>query len=205
MGFASAAIRLSFLTIRGLAAAPVYGDTGNVRPSFPWGGLSRCLGAFEVPNDLVIMPLNRAVFGFGEKRWGMDLRSIPQFAVRFRTTKNCPFRLNEGLPDGSDGNTGGGRRRGRSRLRGVRFGSGKALAEQRNLAGVMSFVLANVEPLAIIVGRAPGPVLVDGQQPGIVPFGEFCERLFPHFVKDVDVVIAVVSLDRLAAGIAEIH
>jgi len=46
-------------------------------------------------------------------------------------------------------------------------------------------VLANVEPLAQIVGRTPGPILVDGQQPGIVALAEFCQRFRAGFLEDV--------------------
>ncbi len=63
----------------------------------------------------------------------------------------------------------------------IRFRSGKTFAQEGDLSGVVRLVLANVEALAIIVGRPPRPVFVRGQKPGVVAFAEFSQapRLAP--------------------------
>src|SRR5215469_8745641 len=56
---------------------------------------------------------------------------------------------------------------------GVGFGAGKAFAKHRNLAGVVSFMFADVEPLAEIVRWSPRPGLVRGEKPGVILLAEF--------------------------------
>src|SRR6476659_1123148 len=50
----------------------------------------------------------------------------------------------------------------------IRFRAGQAFSQERDLAHVMRLVLANMEPLAVIIGRPPEPVFVDGHEPGII-------------------------------------
>src|SRR5579862_9479333 len=85
------------------------------------------------------------------------------------------------------------------------FGSGQALAQHGDLPGVVRFVFAHVKPLAEIVGGPPGPVLVCSHQPRVVFLAKCGQRVFAYLMKDADVVIAVVSLDRLAPLVAEFH
>ena len=69
----------------------------------------------------------------------------------------------------------------------------------------MGFVFADVEPLAVIVRRAPGPCLIGGEEPGVIFLAEFSEGLFADLVKDVDIVVAIVTFDGGAAGVSELH
>jgi hypothetical protein len=80
-----------------------------------------------------------------------------------------------------------------------------ALDEEVDLAGVVGFVLADVEPLAEVVGGAPGPGLVDGEEPGVVALFEFGEGFGADFGEVVEVELELVALDGGAAGVAEIH
>ncbi len=77
----------------------------------------------------------------------------------------------------------------------VGFCAGQAFAQQRDLPGVMRLVLANVKPLAEVVGRSPRPALVGGKKPRIILFAEFGQRLLPYFVQNADVIFAIVALD----------
>ena len=65
----------------------------------------------------------------------------------------------------------------------------------------MRLVLADVEPLAIIVGWTPRPVLVDGHEPGVIALTELCQRFRTDLLEDVQVIVSVVTLDRFPAGI----
>src|SRR5579864_4111286 len=69
----------------------------------------------------------------------------------------------------------------------------------------MRLVLANVEPLAIIVGRPPEPVFVDGQEPCIITLAELLQRFRTGLLKDIQVVVPVVALDRFPARVSKIH
>src|SRR6202140_1737584 len=59
----------------------------------------------------------------------------------------------------------------------------------------MRFVLANVEPLAVIVGRTPGPVFVDGHEPGVIALTELRQRFRTGLLENVQVVVSFVVLD----------
>src|SRR5215467_8220035 len=69
----------------------------------------------------------------------------------------------------------------------------------------MRFMLADVEPLAIIVGWPPWPILIHGQEPGVISLAEFRQRLCSRFLEDIEVVVAVVTFDRFSSGISEVH
>jgi hypothetical protein len=61
----------------------------------------------------------------------------------------------------------------------------------------MRLVLADVEPRAIIVGRTPGPVFIDGHKPRIIALAELRQRFRPDLLKYIQVVVSVVALDGL--------
>lgn len=69
-------------------------------------------------------------------------------------------------------------------LRG-RFCSRQVGLQELDLPVVIGFVLGDVKPLAIFVGWAPAPSLVDRHQPGIVAFPKFCKRLLARFTQNV--------------------
>jgi len=85
------------------------------------------------------------------------------------------------------------------------FVTGKSFDEKVDLAGVVGDVLADVEPLAVVVGRSPGPGFVDGHEPGVVSLAKLGEGLFSGFVESVGVEGEVVAFDGLAASVAEVH
>src|SRR5215469_7125203 len=58
-------------------------------------------------------------------------------------------------------------------------------------------MLTDVKPLAEIVGRSPEASLVDGHQPCVIALAKLSQRLFPHLMQNADLVVAIVSLDRL--------
>jgi len=84
------------------------------------------------------------------------------------------------------------------------FGSGEAAFEPFDLAVVVGFVFADVEPLAVVVGRSPGPVFVDGEEPVIVALFETGEGVAADFGEGVEVEVEGVSFDAFAACVAEL-
>jgi len=69
----------------------------------------------------------------------------------------------------------------------------------------MRFVLADVEPLAVIVGRTPGPVFVDGHEPGVIALTELRQRFRTGLLENVQVVVSFVVLDRFPASVPQIY
>src|ERR1700722_7772250 len=69
----------------------------------------------------------------------------------------------------------------------------------------MRFVLSNVEPLAVVVGRTPWPIFIDSQEPCVVPLAKLRQGFLPNLVKDADVVFAIMAFDRLSSCVAQIH
>lgn len=55
------------------------------------------------------------------------------------------------------------------------FVTGKSFDEKVDLAGVVGDVLADVEPLAVVIGGSPTPGFVDGHEPGVVSFAKLGE------------------------------
>ncbi len=68
---------------------------------------------------------------------------------------------------------------------------------------MVGFVLAYVEPFAIIVGRSPRPFFIDGEEPVVVALFEFGEGSGSHFGECVDVVAQRVAFNGFTAGVAE--
>ena len=91
------------------------------------------------------------------------------------------------------------------RLLGVRFCAGQALSQEGDLSGVMRLMLTDVEPLAIIVGRTPRPIFVDGHEPGVIALAEFRQRFCTGLPQDVQIVVSVVALDGFPARVPQIH
>src|SRR5271165_1137816 len=85
------------------------------------------------------------------------------------------------------------------RLLGGWFCTRQTFFQERDLSRVMRLVLAHMEPLAIIVSRAPGPVFVDGHEPGVIALAELHQRFRTGLLEDVEVVVSVVTLDRFPA------
>ena len=69
----------------------------------------------------------------------------------------------------------------------LRFCAGQALPQHCDLPGVMRFVFADVEPLAVIVGWPPAPGFVDRSQPFVIAFSEFGEGLLANFRQCIQV------------------
>src|SRR5437588_2925065 len=105
-------------------------------------------------------------------------------------------------PASSRNTSSGATRRG---LVAIRLGSGNALLQELDLAVVVRFVLADMEPLAVIVCGAPSPSLVDREEPIVITFAEFGKRLFAGFFENVEVVVEIVAFDSLAGRLAEFH
>src|SRR5580692_2498405 len=87
----------------------------------------------------------------------------------------------------------------------ARLGSGQALLQELDLAVVVGFVFAHVEPLAVIVRRPPAPGLVYGQQPGVVALAELSQSLLACLAQQIQIVVEVMAFDRLAPLITEAH
>jgi hypothetical protein len=66
-------------------------------------------------------------------------------------------------------------------------------------------MLADVEPLAVIIRRTPGPAFINCHKPRIIALTELCQGLRARFLQDIQSVVAVVTLDRFPARIPEIH
>jgi len=66
-------------------------------------------------------------------------------------------------------------------------------------------VLADVEPLAEVIGRPPEPRLVRGEEPGVVALLELGQGLFANLLQVVEIEADLVAFDRGAAGVTEIH
>ena len=61
----------------------------------------------------------------------------------------------------------------------------QAFRQPFDLAIMVRLVLADVKPLAVAVGRAPGPALVHRHQPAVVPFLEFGQGALAGFAEDI--------------------
>src|ERR1700757_2606463 len=85
------------------------------------------------------------------------------------------------------------------------LGSGNALLQELDLAVVVGFVFANMEPLAVIVRRAPSPGFVDGQEPVVIALAELRQCLLAGFTQQVHIVVEVMSLDLFARRLAKLH
>ena len=66
------------------------------------------------------------------------------------------------------------------------LGAGKPSFQELDLPVVVGLVLADVEPLAVVVRRSPGPALVDRKEPLVVALLELGERLFAGLLEDVE-------------------
>ena len=83
---------------------------------------------------------------------------------------------------------------------GVRLGSGKPRSQKGDLTGVMRLMLANMEPLAIIVSRSPRPVLIHGHQPRVVALAEFRQGFLACLLKSLQIVIEIRTLDGVTTA-----
>jgi hypothetical protein len=77
--------------------------------------------------------------------------------------------------------------------------------QECDLSCVMRFVLTDVEPLAIVVGRTPRPVFIDGHKPGVIALAELRQRLRPGSLEDVQIIVPVVTFVRFPAKVSQIH
>jgi len=81
--------------------------------------------------------------------------------------------------------------------------SRQAGLQQFDLAIVVGFVFTNVEPLAVIVRGTPSPVLVDGQEPGVVALAEFGQRMLARFFEQIQIVVEAIAFNLFAGRFAE--
>ena len=82
----------------------------------------------------------------------------------------------------------------RRNLLSVWFCAREPFFQECNLSGLVRLVFADVEPLAQVVGGPPGPILVDGHQPGIVALAELRQRFRAGFLQNVQIVVPVCPL-----------
>ena len=88
---------------------------------------------------------------------------------------------------------------------GRRLCARQSLSQESNLSGVVRLVLADMKPLAIVIGRAPGKVLVNGHKPGIITLAELRQGFRTSVAEDVQVIVAIVTLDCFPARVSQIH
>lgn len=73
------------------------------------------------------------------------------------------------------------------------------------MAVVIGFVLADVEPFAVVVGGSPAPGLVDREEPSVVAFAKFRQSFFAGLAENIQIVVEIVAFDGFAGGFAEFH
>lgn len=70
---------------------------------------------------------------------------------------------------------------------------------------MIGFMFAHMEPFTVIIGGTPGPFLVCGQQPFIVPFAKFGQCSFSCLLQQARIEVEVVTFYLPAGGVAQGH
>lgn len=84
---------------------------------------------------------------------------------------------------------------------------GRSFGQKSDLASMVRFVLANMEPFPtdIYLLAAIELLCIGGWEPLVISFAEFGEGVFTGLVEDVEIVVEVVALDGFATAIAKVH